>query len=252
MLRSPARSRAAHRRSPALLRSERRARFFASEVGAWLRRRRGRRARLRARSACSRSCAASRSPARRSATSARRGDRGRSWSGSTRCGASSRSALAARRRDRAARHPRPRGRDLATGIVLGAGARARGAVPLPRHDLATTRPAPSITILFGSLFAIATLDDPGSSSCSAWSRSASSSLLYRPLLLSSLSPELAAARGVPVRLVGARLPPRAGARGRARGADDRRDPQHRAADRSRRDRAAADQAARPRDRSPPA
>ena len=64
-------------------------------------------------------------------------------------------------------------------------------------------------------------------------------VLYRPLLLASVSPELAAARGMPVRLVGAAVPARAGGRGGAQCGHDRRDPLHRAAGRPGRDRAAA-------------
>jgi zinc/manganese transport system permease protein len=96
---------------------------------------------------------------------------------------------------------RPRGRDLATGIVLGA---SLGVAALLLYLGTTVRSTTgaTVTILFGSLFAI----DPGTiPAIVAFSVFALAliALVQRPLLLSSLSPELAAARGIPVRLVGA-------------------------------------------------
>jgi zinc/manganese transport system permease protein len=95
---------------------------------------------------------------------------------------------------------RRRGRDLATGIVLGAGLGV-AALFLYLNTTVHNTTGAAVTILFGSVFSIA-----------------SSSVLIvvvlaigvlglmavaaRPLLLASASPELAAARGVPVRLVG--------------------------------------------------
>jgi zinc/manganese transport system permease protein len=96
---------------------------------------------------------------------------------------------------------RPRGRDLATGIVLGA---SLGLAALLLYLGTTVRSTTgaTVTILFGSLFAI----DPGSvPAIVAFSVLALALIVivHRPLLLSSLSPELAAARGIPVRVVGA-------------------------------------------------
>jgi zinc/manganese transport system permease protein len=96
---------------------------------------------------------------------------------------------------------RPRGRDLATGIVLGA---SLGIAALLLYLGTTVRSTTgaTVTILFGSLFAI----DPGTiPAIVAFSILALALivLVHRPLLLSSLSPELAAARGIPIRLIGA-------------------------------------------------
>ena len=96
---------------------------------------------------------------------------------------------------------RVRGRDLATGVVLGAATgscravavlghhlgghhRSDSADPLRVHLHASIPPRVPIVIAF-SLVAIGLIG-----------------LLYRPLLLASTSTEIAAARGVPVRLVG--------------------------------------------------
>lgn len=95
---------------------------------------------------------------------------------------------------------RARGRDLATGIVLGA---ATGLSALFLY-LDTTRSASTgITqqILFGSIFTVSTSTIPLVVVLSVVTL-ALISWIYRPLLLSSLSPELASARGVRVRGVG--------------------------------------------------
>ena len=68
-------------------------------------------------------------------------------------------------------------------------------------------------------------------------------LLYRPLLLATVSPEMAAARGDPGARGGRPLPAGAGPGDGARRDHDRDDPQHRAPDRPRGDGAAADPAA---------
>ena len=96
---------------------------------------------------------------------------------------------------------RARGRDLATGIVLGV---ALGLAALFLSLLATsqnTTGAP-FTILFGSMFVIASSTIPLILLLSAIVATVVA-ILYRPLLLGSVSAELAAARGIPVRLVGA-------------------------------------------------
>lgn len=92
-------------------------------------------------------------------------------------------------------------RDLATGIVLGAGL-GLAALFLYLDTTSSTTTGVSITVLFGSLFAI----DPSLTSTIALLGVVAVGMVvacHRRLLLSSLSPELAAARGVPVRAVGA-------------------------------------------------
>jgi zinc/manganese transport system permease protein len=96
---------------------------------------------------------------------------------------------------------RPRGRDLATGIVLGA-ALGLAALLFYLDTTQTSTTGATVTILFGSIFTVA-----GSTTtiALAWGAGTICLLLalFRPMLLSSLSAELAAARGIPVRLVGA-------------------------------------------------
>lgn len=96
---------------------------------------------------------------------------------------------------------RPRGRDLATGIVLGA---FLGLAALllylnatAHHDTGAVN-----TILFGSVFTVARSQVPAIVALSV-AALAIVAALYRPLLLSSMSSEIAAARGIPVRLIGA-------------------------------------------------
>jgi zinc/manganese transport system permease protein len=60
----------------------------------------------------------------------------------------------------------------------------------------------AITVLFGSLFAVTSSTIPFVVALSIVAL-ALILVLFRPLLISSISPDLAAARGVPVRLVGA-------------------------------------------------
>lgn len=94
---------------------------------------------------------------------------------------------------------RKRERDLATGVVLGLGF---GLAALFFY-LDTTHQSASgatVTVLFGSLFAI----DPGQVPVVLALGAVAAGLvclLYRPLLLSSISPVLARTRGVPVKLV---------------------------------------------------
>jgi zinc/manganese transport system permease protein len=96
---------------------------------------------------------------------------------------------------------RPRGRDLATGIVLGA-AIGLAALFLYLDTTVHDTTGATVTILFGSVFAIpsSTLPLIGLLSVLVLATMAA---LYRPLLLSSVSAEMAAARGIRVRLVGA-------------------------------------------------
>jgi zinc/manganese transport system permease protein len=96
---------------------------------------------------------------------------------------------------------RPRGRDLAAGIVLGASLGLTALLLYLGTTVKSTTGA-TVTILFGSLFAI----DPGTIPAVVALSVVGLGLIVlvqRPLLLSSLSPELAAARGIPVRLIGA-------------------------------------------------
>lgn len=91
-------------------------------------------------------------------------------------------------------------RDLVTGIVTGAGL---GLAALLLYLDATTgsTTGATVTVMFGSMFTIpASLIPPAivvglGTLCVV-------GVLYRPLLLCSLDPDLAAVRGVPVRLVG--------------------------------------------------
>lgn len=95
---------------------------------------------------------------------------------------------------------RVRGRDLATGIVLGA---AIGLAALFLYlDTTQGGSGSAVTILFGSIFAISSSTIPAVVGLAALSVILIA-VLYRPLLLSTVSPEIAAARGIPVRLVGA-------------------------------------------------
>jgi zinc/manganese transport system permease protein len=96
---------------------------------------------------------------------------------------------------------RARGRDLATGIVLGAGfGLAALFLYLGTTDSATS--GATVTILFGSAFELSTSVLP---LVAAFGGAALVGilLLYRPLLLVSVSPELAAAQRLPVRAIGA-------------------------------------------------
>ena len=96
---------------------------------------------------------------------------------------------------------RARGRDLATGIVLGA-ALGLAALFLYLGTTSSSTTGATMTILFGSIFAIPTSTIPLVILLSAISL-AIVAVLYRPLLLASVSPELAAARGIPIRAIGA-------------------------------------------------
>ncbi len=96
---------------------------------------------------------------------------------------------------------RARGRDLATGIVLGA-ALGLAALFLYLDSTIHNTTGAAVTILFGSIFTI------GSSTIPLVVVLAGVVVgillaIHRPLLLSTISPEIATARGVPVRLLGA-------------------------------------------------
>jgi zinc/manganese transport system permease protein len=95
---------------------------------------------------------------------------------------------------------RPRGRDLATGIVRGAGL-GLAALFLYWDTTHTSTTGATVTILFGSMFTIGSSVIPEIVAFSLVSL-AVAAVLYRPLLLSTVSTDLAYARGVPVRLVG--------------------------------------------------
>jgi zinc/manganese transport system permease protein len=95
---------------------------------------------------------------------------------------------------------RRRGRDVATGVVLGA-ALGAAALFLYLGTLTSSTTGASFTILFGSMFVISP-DTVPALIASGVLALAVVAVLSRVLLLTALSPELAAARGVPVRAVG--------------------------------------------------
>jgi zinc/manganese transport system permease protein len=96
---------------------------------------------------------------------------------------------------------RTRGRDLATGIVLGA-ALGLAALFLYLDSTVHNTTGAAVTVLFGSIFTISGATIPLVAAL-ALGAVAILAAIHRPLLLSTVSPEVAAARGVPVRLVGA-------------------------------------------------
>jgi zinc/manganese transport system permease protein len=96
---------------------------------------------------------------------------------------------------------RARGRDLATGIVLGAGF-GLAALFLYLATTSQSTTGATVTILFGSIFALDTSTLPLVAVFGAVAL-AITFALYRPLLLVSVSPELAAARRLHVRAIGA-------------------------------------------------
>lgn len=92
-------------------------------------------------------------------------------------------------------------RDLVTGVVTGAGL---GIAALLLYLVATTQSTAggaTVTVMFGSMFAISPSIVPPALVVGGCALVATG-VLYRPLLLCSLDADLAAARGVPVRLVG--------------------------------------------------
>ena len=95
---------------------------------------------------------------------------------------------------------RVRGRDLATGIVLGA-ATGLTALILYLDTTARTTTGAAQQILFGSIFSVDPATVPLSIALGAVGVAAVG-VVYRPLLLSSVDPDIAAARGVPTRAIG--------------------------------------------------
>ncbi len=95
---------------------------------------------------------------------------------------------------------RVRGRDLATGVVLGA---STGLAALFLYLDTTTRTTTGATqqILFGSIFTLDPGEVPIVVAFSVVSLAAIAAI-YRPLLLATMSPDIAAARGVRLRPVG--------------------------------------------------
>jgi zinc/manganese transport system permease protein len=95
---------------------------------------------------------------------------------------------------------RTRERDLVTGVVLGAGL-GLAALILYLDVTSKSTTGAAITVMFGSMFAIPASIIPLALAVGTGALIAAG-VLYRPLLLSSLDPELAAVKGVRVRSVG--------------------------------------------------
>ena len=95
---------------------------------------------------------------------------------------------------------RRRGRDVATGVVLGA-ALGAAALFLYLGTLTTSTTGASFAVLFGSIFVISP-DTVPALIASGIIALVVVAVLTRVLLLSSLSSDLARAKGVPVRIVG--------------------------------------------------
>ncbi len=93
-----------------------------------------------------------------------------------------------------------RERDLVTGVALGAGL-GLAALLLYLDVTSGSTTGTAVTVMFGSMFAIPASIVPLALVVAVIATLAIATL-YRPLLLSSLDPELAAMRGVKVRLVG--------------------------------------------------
>jgi zinc/manganese transport system permease protein len=95
---------------------------------------------------------------------------------------------------------RLRGRDLATGIVLGA-AIGLSALFLYLGTTGTATTGAAQQILFGSIFTTTSGTVPVVVIFSVLALG-TIAVIWRPLLLATVSPDIAAARGVPIRLVG--------------------------------------------------
>jgi zinc/manganese transport system permease protein len=92
------------------------------------------------------------------------------------------------------------GRDLATGVLLGAGL-GLSALLLYLSTTSQSTTGAAVTVLFGSIFAVSSSVLPLVIGFGALALSLII-LVYRPLLLSSISPDLAAAQGTRLRLIG--------------------------------------------------
>ena len=95
---------------------------------------------------------------------------------------------------------RVRGRDLATGIVLGS-AIGLTALFLYQDSASSATTGATQQVLFGSIFTTANTTIPVIAAFSILA-AGGIAVIWRPLLLATVSPDIAAARGVPVRLVG--------------------------------------------------
>ncbi|MBV8445750.1 MAG: metal ABC transporter permease [Candidatus Dormibacteraeota bacterium] len=95
---------------------------------------------------------------------------------------------------------RPRGRDVATGIVLGA-ALGLAALFLYLDTTTSSTTGVAMSVLFGSIFTVSPSLTPVILVCGVLAAGLLL-LLYRPLILSSINADLAAARGIRVRAVG--------------------------------------------------
>jgi len=93
---------------------------------------------------------------------------------------------------------RQRGRDLVTGVTLGA-ALGFAALFLYLSTTTTSASGATVTVLFGSLFAVSSSNWPVVAGLGGGTAALVVGF-WRPLLLSALSPELAAAHGVRPRL----------------------------------------------------
>lgn len=92
-------------------------------------------------------------------------------------------------------------RDLVTGVVTGAGLGLAALLLYLDTTTANTTGA-TVTVMFGSMFAIPASLIPLALGVAVGTMVAIG-VIYRPLLLCSLDPDLAAVRGVPVRLIAA-------------------------------------------------
>ena len=95
---------------------------------------------------------------------------------------------------------RQRGRDLATGVLLGAGL-GLSALLLYLTTTAQSTTGAAVTVLFGSIFAVSSSTLPMVIGFGATALFLVG-LVYRPLLLSSINPDLARAQGGGLRVVG--------------------------------------------------
>ena len=95
---------------------------------------------------------------------------------------------------------RQRGRDLATGVLLGAGL-GLSALLLYLTTTAQTTTGAAVTVLFGSIFAVSSSTLPMVIGFGATALFLVG-LVYRPLLLSSINYDLAKAQGAGLRVVG--------------------------------------------------